>query len=95
MIRRLITPSALILFGVSLAGCNTSAPGVLPRTDVPPPPSLSGRDSRGGKTVASGANGASQRRAVTVPGRLSTPAPTSTNVEPVMTGKGIGAGFKF
>lgn len=93
MIRRLITPSALILFGVSLAGCNTSAPGVLPRTDVPPPPSLSGGDSRGGKTV--GPSAAAQRRAVTVPSRLSTPAPPSNNVEPVMTGKGIGAGFKF
>jgi hypothetical protein len=96
MMRRLIQISALILSATSLAGCNTGPPpGVLPRTDVPPPPSLSGRDSRGGKIVATEQGAVSTRRAVSVPSTLSTPPPPSNAVTPVMTGSGVGAGFKF
>jgi hypothetical protein len=96
MMRRLIPISALILSATYLAGCNTGAPaGVLPRTDIPPPPSLTGRDSRGGKIAASERGDVSTRRAVSVPSTLSTPPPPSNAVTPVMTGSGVGAGFKF
>ncbi|MDF2811544.1 MAG: hypothetical protein K0S56_2575 [Microvirga sp.] len=97
MMRRLLAPSALILFGLSLAGCNTGAPqGVLPRTEVPPPPSLTGGDSRGrGAKAAQQSGPVAQRPAVSVPDTMSTPRPSSTTVEPVMTGSGVGAGFKF
>ena len=55
MMRRLIPISVLILSAMPLAGCNIGAsPGVLPRTDIPPPPSVTSRDSRG-KIAASDA----------------------------------------
>ncbi len=95
MMRRLIPISVLILSAMPLAGCNIGAsPGVLPRTDIPPPPSVTSRDSRG-KIAASGRSEVSTRRAVTVPSTLSTPPPPSNAVTPMMTGSGVGAGFKF
>lgn len=94
--RTLIVAPALVLIGFALTGCNTGAPpGVLPRTPVPPPPSLAGTDSRRSSTGAQRSNAGTQPRAVTVPSTLSTPRPSSTAVEPVMTGTGVGAGFKF
>ncbi|WP_210485961.1 hypothetical protein [Microvirga antarctica] len=93
--RRLIAPPALVLIALSLSGCNTGAPqGVLPRTSVPPPPSLAGPDSRRNSASAEKA-AATQRRPVSVPSTLSTPAPAESTIQPVMTGSGVGAGFKF
>ncbi|MGO4571514.1 hypothetical protein [Microvirga sp. 2TAF3] len=94
--RILAALSALLLFGTTLAGCSTGAPqGVLPRTAVPPPPSLGGTAMR--QTAASErVDPAIQRRAIDVPAKLETSRPSSPRtMEPVLTGSGVGAGFRF
>lgn len=86
---------ALFLTGAALGGCSTSAPpGVLPRDPVPPPPSLTGSIPKRTAT-AERASPSVQRRALSVPERIVTPRPASIRVEPVTTGSGAGAGFRF
>ena len=88
-----IVVPALALCGLVLAGCSTSATpeGVLPRDPVPPPPSMTGQ-AAGRSAAAERPDPAVQRRALAVPDRASTPRPS---IEPVMTGSGAGAGFRF
>lgn len=85
----------LLLLSGTLAACNTGAPqGVLPRTPVPPPPSVTS-NSQKATTTSRQASAATQRRALDVPDRLEAPRPASPTIEPVMTGRGMGAGFRF
>lgn len=66
--------SLLGLAGLALAGCTTSPTpeGVLPRTTVPPPPSIGG--TKPSSTAAQASAGEqTQRRGLSVPGRLATP----------------------
>ncbi|QFU16226.1 hypothetical protein [Microvirga thermotolerans] len=87
-------PALLLLSGI-LAACNTSAPqGVLPRTPVPPPPSIAGSAQKA-MPASRQASAAPRRRSIDVPSRLDAPPPASPTVEPVMTGRGVGAGFRF
>ncbi|AWM86761.1 hypothetical protein [Microvirga sp. 17 mud 1-3] len=87
-------PVLLIACG-TLAACNTGAPqGVLPRTPVPPPPSVAGGATKGTAATRQ-TNAQVQRRSIDVPDRLEAPRPSSPAVEPVMTGRGVGAGFRF
>ncbi|MGO4388511.1 hypothetical protein AB4Y85_13335 [Microvirga sp. 2YAF29] len=71
---------ALALAALALGGCSTSpsAEGVLPRTDVPPPPSI----ERSAPSRPSGANttgtAVQQRRGLSVPDRLVPPRPSAT-----------------
>ncbi|MCB8819798.1 hypothetical protein [Microvirga rosea] len=94
--RILASIPAILLLSGTLAACNTGAPqGVLPRTPVPPPPSVSGAPQKSTPASRQAAT-AAQRRAIDVPDRLDSPARTTTPaVEPVMTGRGVGAGFRF
>jgi hypothetical protein len=85
----------LVLVGASLGGCNTGAPqGVLPREPIPPPPSFNREAAR--RTATTREAGPSvQRRAISVPERVETPAPSSPEMVPVLTPSGAGAGFRF
>jgi hypothetical protein len=71
---------ALALIALALGGCSTSpsAEGVLPRTDVPPPPSLNSSPSP--RQAASNTTGtvAQPRRGLSVPDRLVPPRPSAT-----------------
>jgi hypothetical protein len=69
---------ALALMALTLGGCalSPSAEGVLPRTDVPPPPSVNGRSRQPVTTGATGAT-AQQRRGLSVPPRLVPPRPAA------------------
>ncbi|HZH10446.1 MAG TPA: hypothetical protein VEZ24_08750 [Microvirga sp.] len=61
-----------------LAGCSTSpAPqGVLPRENLPPPPSITGSTpNRTSAAVRTDAQGQTQRRSLSVPDRLVPPRP--------------------
>ena len=72
--RSFITCSTLLLAGLALGACTTSAPeGVLPREPVPPPPSLTGSTARPAAQQAR--MPAQQRRTLAVPPRLTTPRP--------------------
>lgn len=94
--RILAVMSVLASTAVVLGGCNTGAPqGVLPRDPLPPPPSLSGEVTRRPSASAEQPDPAVRRRAIGVPDRVETPRPSSPTVEPVMTGRGAGAGFRF
>ncbi|MET0531321.1 MAG: hypothetical protein ABW003_23810 [Microvirga sp.] len=68
---------ALALTALALGGCSTSpsAEGVLPRTDVPPPPSV----DRSAPPRQAGTTGAvsQQRRGLSVPDRLVPPRPSA------------------
>jgi hypothetical protein len=70
---------ALALVALTLGGCSTSpsAEGVLPRTDVPPPPSV--ERSAPPRQAASGTTGTvnQQRRGLSVPDRLVPPRPSA------------------
>jgi hypothetical protein len=93
--RILASLPVLLLVSGTLAACNTGAPqGVLPRTPVPPPPSVAGKPTKD-SAAARQANARVQRRSIDVPDRLDAPQPSSPAVEPVMTGRGVGAGFRF
>ncbi|WP_457094481.1 hypothetical protein [Microvirga sp. P5_D2] len=69
---------ALALTALALGGCSTSpsAEGVLPRTDVPPPPSV---ERSAPPRQATGTTGtvAQQRRGLSVPDRLVPPRPSA------------------
>lgn len=92
--RILASLPALLLLSGMLAACNTGAPqGVLPRTPVPPPPSV-GSNAKA-TTASRQASTAAQRRSLDVPDRLEPPRPSAPAIEPVMTGRGMGAGFRF
>lgn len=71
--------TALFLAAVALGGCSMSpAPeGVLPRTSVPPPPSVSSNTPLRQPT-ATGAT-VQQRRGLDVPSRLVPPRPSSAH----------------
>jgi hypothetical protein len=72
--RRFIVCSTLLLAGLVLGGCTTSAPeGVLPREPVPPPPSLT--RSTAGPATRQARTPVQQRRTLAVPPRLTTPRP--------------------
>ena len=87
---------ALAVTCVLLGGCNTGAPeGVLPRDPLPPPPSLNRDLPRRATASAEQPDPEVRRRAITVPERVETPRPSAPAVEPVMTGRGAGAGFRF
>ena len=94
--RRLAVVPALLLAGIVLGGCSTGAPpGVLPRDNLPPPPSVSGK-ATGRSTAVRQSNADSQRGAISVPSRAEAPRPSSSPaIEPVMTPSGAGAGFRF
>ena len=93
--RALVIPSALALLGILLASCNVGSPqGVLPRTDLPPPPSVGGGAPTKTGSLDRAAE-AARRQAIKVPERLDAPRPSSPAVEPVLTGSGVGAGFRF
>ncbi|SCX87733.1 hypothetical protein [Microvirga guangxiensis] len=72
---RIMIVSLLGLAGLALAGCSTSATpeGVLPRTDLPPPPSI-GRSQRDRATTSS-VGAQPQRRGLSVPSTLVPPRP--------------------
>ncbi len=84
----------LLLIAAGLGGCNTAAPGVLPRDPVPPPPSVSSGVSNR-QAGAERVNPSVQRRALSVPDRIETPRPSAPQVQPIMTPSGAGAGFRF
>jgi len=72
--------SLLGLAGLALAGCSTSpAPqGVLPREDVPPPPSVTGSTVRPASPPSrTNAQAQTQRRSLSVPDRLVPPRPAT------------------
>jgi len=93
--RILMAVPALIVTGFVLGGCNTGAPmGVLPRDPVPPPPSITGGISKR-QAAPERVNPSVQRRGLSVPDRIETPRPSSSRIEPVMTGSGAGAGSRF
>ncbi|MBZ6074693.1 hypothetical protein [Microvirga puerhi] len=96
--RILASIPAILLLSGTLAACSTNAApqGVLPRTPVPPPPSVTGNNKA---TSARQTAAETRRRSIDVPDRLDTPSPaapaSSPAIEPVMTGRGVGAGFRF
>ena len=77
--RRSILSLALTLTALVLGGCSTSpsAGGVLPKTDVPPPPSVN--NSAPSRQTAAGTTGAvvQPRRGLSVPDRLVPPRPSA------------------
>ena len=83
----------LIAAGLALSGCNTGRAGVFPHESVAPPPSMSG--------ALSEPPDASARRVPTAAGRtIEAPSQAQASdaepaVQPVMTGSGVGAGFRF
>ncbi|WP_230531155.1 hypothetical protein [Microvirga roseola] len=94
--RHLMIVSALVLTGMSLGGCNTGAPmGVLPRDPVPPPPSVTGSLSNRSAADERPSVSVQRRSRLSVPDRIAPPRPSSPEIEPVMTGRGAGAGFRF
>jgi hypothetical protein len=76
--RRTMIFSLLGLAGLALGGCTTSAKpeGVLPRANVPPPPSETGSVPNSTATAAT-TDTQSQRRSLSVPGRLVPPRPAA------------------
>jgi hypothetical protein len=85
--------SILLATSCLLAGCNTGGrQGVFEPTSVAPPPSVAG----GAAVQAAPVAVSSSRRAVAVPEsvgeRAVEPEPA---VQPVLTGRGLGAGVRF
>lgn len=74
--RQTVIFSLLAATGLILGGCSTSAKpeGVLPRTDVPPPPSVGSR-APDRPAVGSTTGAQPQRRGLSVPDRLVPPSP--------------------
>lgn len=70
---------ALALVALALGGCSTSPSpeGVLPRTDVPPPPSIE-RSTPSRQNVGTTGTVVQQRRGLSVPDRLVPPRPSAT-----------------
>lgn len=71
--------SLLSLAGLALGGCSTSpAPqGVLPRTDVPPPPSVTGSVPNRAAVGTAANTQQPQRQGLSVPDRLVPRRPAS------------------
>jgi hypothetical protein len=92
--RAAVTSGALLLFCATLAGCQIGgSPGVLPRTAVPPPPSMAGTSPDKSQTatarpIPSGA----QAPGAPDPEERSASEPM---IQPLLTGRGAGAGFRF
>jgi hypothetical protein len=72
-----VTVPALALVALALGGCSTSpsAEGVLPRTDVPPPPSIERSAPSRQNAASTTGTVAQQRRGLSVPDRLVPPRP--------------------
>ena len=85
---------ALLIVCAILAGCQIGgSQGVLPRTEVPPPPSLSSTsEAASRKAVARSAPSGTQ---APVAPDAKERAASEPAIEPVMTGRGMGAGFRF
>ena len=77
--RQRVIVSLLGLVGLALGGCSTSAApeGVLPRTDLPPPPSID-RSAPSRTTNPATTGSQPQRRGLSVPDRLVPPRPAAT-----------------
>jgi hypothetical protein len=85
----------LASMGLLLAGCQMGgSPGVFEHTSVPPPPSLeSGAKETPARRQASAP--ASRQRLQAPETAETTSAPSEPGMQPVMTGSGMGAGFRF
>ncbi|MBM6595656.1 hypothetical protein [Microvirga pudoricolor] len=94
--RPIVTLFALAAIGTALAGCQFGGPsGVFQHTNVPPPPSMTGEVKSAPTPVASSASAPPAKR-VQAPDAAEAPAASSEPaIQPVMTGSGMGAGFRF
>ena len=92
--RAKVTSGALLLFCATLAGCQIGGrPGVLPRTAVPPPPSMAGASNEESQTATTRPVASSAQAPATLnPEERSSSEPM---IQPLLTGRGAGAGFRF
>ncbi|MEZ0171539.1 hypothetical protein [Microvirga sp. TS319] len=76
--RQIVILSLLAVAGLSLGGCSASSKpeGVLPRMDLPPPPSVGG-SAPARAAVRAPAGAQPQRRGLSVPDRLVPPTPSA------------------
>jgi hypothetical protein len=92
--RAAFVSGALLLMCATLAGCQIGgSPGVLPRTAVPPPPSMAGTSQDTPESVAARPV-SSSTQAPAAPDLEERPA-SDPPVQPRLTGRGAGAGFRF
>jgi hypothetical protein len=92
--RARVTAGALLLMCGTLAGCQIGgSPGVLPRTAVPPPPSMAGISNEESQTATARA----VYSTVQAPADLDPEERSSSEpmIQPILTGRGAGAGFRF
>jgi hypothetical protein len=91
--RSIVTLFAFGAVGLLLSGCQFGGPtGVFQHTNVPPPPSMTG-DVKASAAQSVPVSPARRRQAAeSEQGSPSAPEPA---VQPVMTGSGMGAGFRF
>lgn len=84
----------LLMVCATLAGCQIGgSPGVLPRTAVPPPPSMVGTSQDTSQSVAA-RPASSSTQALAAPDLEERPA-SDPPIQPLLTGRGMGAGFRF
>jgi hypothetical protein len=92
--RAIATSCVLLMVCSTLAGCQIGgSPGVLPRTSVPPPPSMVSTSQDTPQTATSRpASSSAQARVAPDPEERSASEPV---IQPLLTGRGAGAGFRF
>lgn len=90
--RVIVTMFMFVTLAAGLAACNTGqSAGVLPRATITPPPSVANNMPEQRATArragAAGATSTSED--------VGTSSTTEPAFQPVMTGQGVGAGFRF
>jgi hypothetical protein len=84
------------LLGTVLSGCQFGgSSGVFEHSTVPPPPSLSGEVRTSAMQDKKPVGPASRRSQTERPTQPAEAAPAEPAIQPVMTGSGMGAGFRF